>query len=145
MNYYKGNYVSLETFIIVMITGKGFLLRKLKVYPGLNELQERKVCPSACPSMVPLHRSTREKLLLTAPISGCVWDSKWEPKREVIELGNAFTSFQVPSAVPSCEGALPVTGWVQSTAMGKVNGMFCLLWGGSWLLWGENGSQGRTL
>lgn len=25
------------------------------MYPGLNELQERKLCP-ACPSMVPLHR-----------------------------------------------------------------------------------------
>lgn len=61
---------------------------------------------------MPSTRSTREKLPLTAPISGCTRLPKWEPTWEVIGLGNAFTSLEVPSAVAFQMGTLPVLTWV---------------------------------
>lgn len=76
----------------------------------MNSKRENSVLPvpAWCPSTGALtisEWSTREKLLLTAPISGCVWEPKWE----LIELGNTFTSLWVPSGGSSCGGALPVT------------------------------------
>lgn len=89
------------------------------MHPGLNKLQERKLFPLPVPAWSPSRGapmtstwSTREKLLLTAPISGCAQLPKWEPTWEVIGLGNAFTSLEVPSAFASQMGTLPVLKWV---------------------------------